>query len=74
MSEKIEEIKDRILKHDFYFQYSDDHSQWRKGNADLTGIISLLKEVPAKDIGPLLELVPEDVRPSWIKLLSTCKK
>lgn len=52
--ETKEQLEERLKKHDWYFEYCDDHSKWSKGNADLKQINKALNELceeqEAKDL------------------------
>jgi hypothetical protein len=40
----IEEFKKHLSKHDWYYQYSDDHRWWSSGNASWKIINDVLKD------------------------------
>ena len=62
----IDQIKSLMQKHDWYFEYSDDQKEWRKGSAEKAEIIALLRKIPMRDIPVLFELVPHDLKQKWL--------
>lgn len=62
----IDQIKSLMQKHDWYFEYSDDQKEWRKGSAEKAEIIALLRKIPMRDIPALFELVPHDLKQKWL--------
>lgn len=40
----VEEFFDRLQYHDWYYDYSDDHSVWQRGLADRADLKDLAKE------------------------------
>lgn len=62
---KIEEIKSLMQKHDWFFEYSDDHREWQKGWDEKLKIIELMRKIPMNEIPELLKLVPEPIQKKW---------
>lgn len=61
----IEEIKSLMQKHDWFFDYSDDMRDWRKGSAEKQEILSLMRKIPMNEIPELMKLVPEPIQKKW---------
>lgn len=47
-------FKEAVDRHDLTYEYSDDHSVWRRGSTELTNIKSMAQD-----------LDPEFVRETW---------
>lgn len=62
----IDQIKSLMQKHDWYFDYSDDMRDWRKGSAEKQEILSLMRKIPMNQIPELMKLVPEELKTKWI--------
>tara|TARA_A100001015_G_C14818516_1_gene643728 strand:+ start:364 stop:597 length:234 start_codon:yes stop_codon:yes gene_type:complete len=43
---KIAEYFKELEKHDWYYNYSDDHSVWRKGNENTKRLQAIAQEQP----------------------------
>ncbi len=61
----IDQIKSLMQKHDWFFDYSDDMHDWRKGLAEKQEILSLMRKIPMNEIPELLKLVPEPIQKKW---------
>jgi hypothetical protein len=59
------QIKELIQKHDWFFDYSDDQRDWRKGSAEKQEILSLMRKIPRNQTPELLELVPQELKEKW---------
>lgn len=59
------EIKELMQKHDWFFDYSDDMRDWRKGSAEKQQILKLMQSIPMNQIPELLELVPQELKEKW---------
>lgn len=46
----IEEFEKLVNDHDLTYNYSDDHSVWRNGNAQLKRIREAAKTLPIEDV------------------------
>ena len=69
--EKIEQIIALIKAHDVYFEYSDDHREWRKGFGQRAEIVKLLCKIPAVQAAEIIrQNLPEEVQEKWIQILS----
>ena len=64
--ESVDQIKSLMQKHDWFFDYSDDMRDWRKGLAEKQEILSLMRKIPMNQIPELLKLVPEELKTKWI--------
>lgn len=42
----LETYKKRLKAHDWYYQYSDDHSVWRAGSSEHNILWSIAKQSP----------------------------
>lgn len=62
---KFEEIKQLMQAHDWFFDYSDDQRDWRKGFGEKAFIMQKMKQIPMSYIPELLNLVPEKLRDQW---------
>lgn len=62
----IDQIKSLMQKHDWFFDYSDDMRDWRKGFAEKQEILSLMRKIPMNEIPELMKLVPEELKTKWI--------
>lgn len=70
----IEEIKDLMRKHDWYYKYSDDRRCWAKGEGEKKIILEKLAKIPACEIPPLMEMVPEEVYSDWYVAIAGFRK
>ena len=61
----IDQIKSLMQKHDWFFDYSDDMRDWRKGSAEKQEILSLMRKIPMNQIPELMKLVPEPIQKKW---------
>ena len=61
----IDQIKSLMQKHDWFFDYSDDMRDWRKGSAEKQEILSLMRKIPMNQIPELMEFVPKDLKTKW---------
>lgn len=61
----IDQIKSLMKKHDWFFEYSDDHREWLKGWDEKLKIIELMRKIPMNQIPELLKLVPEPIQKKW---------
>ena len=61
----IEQIKSLMQKHDWFFEYSDDHREWRRGWDEKLKIIELMRKIPMNEIPELMKLVPEPIQKKW---------
>jgi 2-methylcitrate dehydratase PrpD len=61
----IDQIKSLMQKHDWYFEYSNDQKEWRKGSAEKQEILALMRKIPMNQIPELLKLVPEPIQKKW---------
>jgi hypothetical protein len=61
----IDQIKERMKKHDWFFNHSEDMASWRRGFAEEAEIIALMRKVPMKELPELMKLVPEELRRRW---------
>lgn len=61
-----DQIKSLMKVHDWYFDYSDDQREWRKGSGEKQEIITLMRKIPMRDIPELFELVPHDLKAKWL--------
>lgn len=43
--EELNKLKDMLMKHDKYYDYSDDHSVWKKGNEEFNAIYALANQL-----------------------------
>ena len=43
---KFEEIKQLMQAHDWFFDYSDDQRDWRKGLSEKAVILQKMREIP----------------------------
>ena len=62
---RAEQIKSLMQKHDWYFDYSDDQREWRKGSGEKQEILNLMRKIPMNQIPELIKLVPEDLQQKW---------
>lgn len=62
----IDQIKSLMQKHDWYFEYSDDQKEWRKGSAEKQEILALMHKIPMNQIPELMKLVPHDLKQKWL--------
>lgn len=62
---KVDKIKSLMQKHDWFYDYSDDMGEWRKGFAEKQEILSLMRKIPMNQIPELLKLVPEPIQKKW---------
>lgn len=50
MSENTQDLREQLLKelkrHDWFYEYSDDYSEWSAGSAHRKLILSLVPQVP----------------------------
>jgi len=60
------QIKELMQKHDWFFDYSDDQRDWRKGSAEKQEILSLMHKIPMREIPELMKLVPEKLQTQWM--------
>ena len=65
----IDQIKSLMQKHDWFFDYSDDMRDWRKGSAEKQEILSLMRKIPMNQIPELMKLVPEELKTHWLLAL-----
>lgn len=66
--ESLEEAKKLLKEHDWFFDYSDDMRDWRKGSQQRQAIIQSLKKVPLNKIEPLIkEYCPEELQIKWMR-------
>lgn len=61
----IDQIKSLMQKHDWFFDYSDDMRDWRKGFGEKQEILALMRKIPMNQIPELLKLVPEPIQKKW---------
>lgn len=61
----IDQIKSLMQKHDWFFDYSDDHREWQKGFSEKLEIIELMRKLSPDDIKELIKLVPEPIQKKW---------
>lgn len=61
----IDQIKSLMQKHDWYFEYSNDQKEWRKGSAEKQEILALMRKIPMNQIPELMKLVPEPIQKKW---------
>lgn len=66
----IYEIKERMKKHDYTYEYSDDMRDWREGAADFQQIVKMIATLPAEQRDDLIASVPVLVRPRWVEYLN----
>ena len=67
----IDQIKSLMQKHDWFFDYSDDMRDWRKGSAEKQEILSLMRKIPMNQIPELMKLVPEELKTHWLLALQS---
>jgi hypothetical protein len=56
--EKIAEFESMLRAHDWWFEFSDDHSKYRKGMEERRNIFALMYE-----LGPQAELMFDQYNP-----------
>lgn len=61
----IDQIKSLMQTHDWFFDYSDDMRDWRKGSSEKQAILTLMRKIPMREIPELIKLVPERLRQQW---------
>lgn len=64
--ESVDQIKSLMQKHDWFFDYSDDHRDWRKGSTEKQEILALMRKIPMNQIPELMKLVPEKLQTQWM--------
>ena len=62
----FDQIKSLMQKHDWFFDYSDDMRDWRKGSAEKQEILALMRKIPMNQIPELMKLVPEELKAKWL--------
>jgi len=60
-----ESIKELMQTHDWFYDYSDDMRDWRKGSAEKQTILSMMRKIPMNQIPELMELVPQELKQKW---------
>ena len=58
----IDQIKSLMQKHDWFFDYSDDQREWRKGSGEKQEILNLMRKIPMDQLPELMKLVPEELK------------
>ena len=48
METRVQEYKDRLKRHDWFYDYSDDHGVYTRGSNSIMKIYELAKEIDPK--------------------------
>ena len=72
-----EQIKEELSKHDFYFEWSDDISIWRRGKDHRDKIIGMAQENRI-ELEDFIDLVTEKIKDKnvidmWVVLYGTVR-
>lgn len=68
----IDELKSRLERHDHYYEMSDDHSAFLRGQADRAEILVELRKIPLHCLVGLIEQnVPKERVQIWFNDLLT---
>jgi hypothetical protein len=68
-------IFDALRNHDYYYEYSDDHSVWSRGNASEGAIIrELAKLIPSQALLLIERNVPKKYHEAWAYRVTTERK
>jgi len=72
MKHNIEQLIELLKNHDWFYEYSDDMDQWRKGDNERRFIMVELTKIPPSDLNSLLDThVPNQaLKEDMIKILS----
>jgi hypothetical protein len=71
-TELLKDIEKRMQEHDWFYEMSDMHQVYLRGEAQRQAIIILLRQVPGNSILPLVDkLVPESLRTKFLYDLVT---
>lgn len=63
----IDELEARLAAHDHYYEHSDDHKVFLRGQADRAELIVYLRKIPAKTMfNFLVKHVPPERYHIWI--------
>jgi hypothetical protein len=62
---QLTKIKERMQNHDWFFEFADDQTQWRRGSSEREDILRLAQQIPASQLPELLELVPDELKELW---------
>ena len=46
--DKLSDFENLLKSHDWYYDYSDDHSKWKRGSEQRKKILDLKKELGSK--------------------------
>lgn len=65
MADNLLRLKNLLLKHDWFYDYSDDRTAWGRGLAEKQEILSLARGIDVEHVSELVELVPEPLRELW---------
>ena len=60
----LRDFKEACQRHDWYYNYSDDHRVWQKGSKQSAEISSMLKELKEHGLGDQAEAIYMEYRPS----------
>lgn len=60
----LHDFKEACQKHDWYYNYSDDHSVWQKGSKQSAEISSMLKDLKEHGLGDQAEAIYKEYQPS----------
>ena len=59
----LHDFKEACRTHDWFYQYSDDHSVWQKGSKQSANIDSMLRELKDHGLGDEAEKIYDEQRP-----------
>jgi hypothetical protein len=46
----LDEYKQMLASHDWFYHYSDDHSVWKQGQANISRLRAIAKESPEHEL------------------------
>ena len=60
----LHDFKEACSRHDWYYNYSDDHRVWQKGSKQSAEINSMLKELKEHGLGDKAQEIYKEYAPS----------
>lgn len=62
---RLETAKQLMAKHDWFYEYSDDHRDFLRGHGERGKILHILRKLPACMASECLEMVPQELKMTW---------
>lgn len=59
----LHDFKEACRRHDWYYQYSDDHRVWQKGSKQSANISAMFKELKEHGLGTEADKIYDEHRP-----------